>query len=419
MTLMCKNRFNLFFALLVAACSPMPTSFEQVEEDRVRTIDFVYRNRADTTLCEAAPGDSMEVIALFAGEKVHDIALSASFDVQTSMYGKASSFNEGPLDYTVTRSSLQDSGATEADTFAFRFKIPRDMLKTSSFLPEHEWVSVLPVEIRSTIPSSIASMSKTEIIAMLERFSEMEGMDSLSSSDTADPADDSLSSMYRTQFLPSAGTILQLFSASIELKAFVNGNYEILSYCTVRYHRSFRHLDTAVICNKNPVITRMGIYRVRQNNLTYFDPTIHTQPYEPIVLFDAAAGITLSDYTLAIEKDESYFLFAESDSQQQALSISGVPITETHLFEWFFQQDFTGVDTIELKERLSLYNTSDGPIVPLIPAATEAVDRCAVWVQVRDEAPGSRLYPTGSSVYRTRFFFTYSQDYLKDSGRLR
>ena len=411
--------FYFLLALAVVSGCEFSSSFEQIEEDRVRTIDFIYRNCADTALCEAAPGDSMEVIALFAGEKVRDIALTASFDVQTSVYGKVTSFNKEPLDYTVTRSTLKGPESTDADTFAFRFIIPGDMLKTSSFLPEHEWVSVLPAEMRGMIPSSIASMSKSEIIALLERFSEMNSpTDTSSNTDTAafdaDVMDDSLLLMYRTLFLPFAETVLQLFSASIELKAVVNGHYEIVSYCTVRYHRRFRDLDTEVICNENPVITKMGIYRVRQNNLFTFDPAIHTQSYKETVLYDATAGINVQDYTLSIEKDESYFLFAESDPPQQARSIMGVAITETHLFEWFYQQDFTGNDSVPVEDRLSLFNNADGPIVPLIPATTREINRCAVWIQVRDEALGPRLYPTGSSVYHTNIYFTYSNDYLKE-----
>jgi hypothetical protein len=376
------------------------SSFEQIEENRVRTIDFTYRNCADTTLCEASPGDSMEITALFAGEKVTDIALSVSFNVQLSIYGIYSAFDSLPLDYIIMKSSLQSPG-TDADTFTFRFRIPDSILATSSFLPEHNWADVFPEALRSQLPSSFTSMKKSQIIAELDSLSNQ----------SARP--DSIFGFPFTSFRPFAETILQIFTAPVELRALVNKKYEIVSYCSVRYNRRLHHFDNKITCNHNPLITRMGIYRVYQNNLTYFDPSKHTQRHDTIVLYDKENIVDNREYTLHIEKDESYFLFAQSDTPQETYSISGLPVKETHYFEWFYQQDFTGNDLVSTDEQMALLSNADGPIIPLHPASTRSIDHSGIWVQVRDAADGPRLYPTGSSVFRTNIFFTYSDEYIK------
>lgn len=389
----------LVMGVLLINCG-FSSSFEQIEENRVRTIDFTYRNCADTSLCEASPGDSMEIAALFAGGKVTDVALSVSFNVQLSIYGTYSAFDSLPLDYTVIKSTLQSPG-TDADTFTFRFKIPDSLLMISSFLPEYNWASTLPGELQSKLPVWFTSMKKSQVLAEL---------DSLSNK-SATP--DSIFGYPFTSFLPFADAILQSFTAPVELRAVVNKKYDIKSYCSVRYNRKLHHLINNVICNHNPLITRMGIYRVYQNNLSYFDPSIHTQRHDTIVLYDREKKIDNREYTLNIEKDESYFLFSESDIPQKVYSISGELIPETQYFGWFYQQNFTGNDSVSTDERMALLSNADGPIIPLHPAATRAIDHSSIWVQVRDEAVGSRLYPTGSSVFRTNIYFTYSDEYIK------
>ena len=401
----CSGIFVLFAVIMFVRCE-FSTSFEQIEENRVRTIDFIYRNRADTTLCEAAPGDSMEITALFAGEKVTDIALSVSFDVQVSIYGVCTASDSLPLDYTVIQSTLQSPG-TDADTFVFRFKIPDALLATSSYLPENNWAEALPEELRAMLPSALTAMKKSAITELLDTLSSQ-----------PEPPD-SIAGFPFTAFLLFAETILQIFTAPVELRALVNGRYEIVSYCTVRYNRRLRHCDESITCNRNPLVTRMGIYRVYQNNLMNFDPSQHTQRHDTIVLYDRERNVDNKEYALHIEKGVSYFLFAQGDTPQAAHSISGFPVQETQYFEWFYQQDFTGNDSVPSDERMALFGGSDGPIIPLHPAATRSIDHCAIWVQVRDEALGPRLYPTGSSVFRTNIFFTYSDEYIKKQEMLK
>lgn len=394
---------------LFVSCAEFSTSFEEIASDRVRTIDFIYRNCADTLLCEAAPGDSMKVTAIFAGEKVRDIDLSVSFDVRTSLYGKTESFGTKPLDYSTGRSTLHDSGSTDADTFVFTFKIPDDILIKSTFLPEQNWISVLPAELRPLIPAQVAAMSKSEVVAILQQSAALfAGHDT----STGNAAPDSQRAGLSERFPGGIETMLQLFSAHIEITALVNKQYSVTSYATVRYHRIFSPVDTTVIANSNPAVTRMGIYRVFRNNLTSFNPAVNSQPYEEIVLFDAATGIHRFDDTLTIRKNESYFLFVESDPPQPVWSIGGAAMFETHRYEWFYRQDVAGADTVDATDRMSVVNSVDGPVVPLMAATSNAVSRCDIWVQVRDEAVGPRLYPTGSAVFHTKLFFAYTSDYL-------
>ncbi len=395
----------LVMGVLLIHCG-FSSSFEQIEENRVRTIDFTYRNCADTSTCEASPGDSMEITALFAGEKVTDIELSVSFNVQRSIYGIYSTFDSLPLDYTIIKSTLQSPGS-DADTFTFRFKIPDSILITSSFLPEYNWADAFPAELRSWFPSSFTSTNKSDIIAKLNTVS----------SQSVPP--DTIFGLPFTSFLPFSETVLQIFTAPVELRALINKKYEIVSYCSVRYNRKLHHLDNYISCNYNPLITRMGIYRVYQNNLTFFDPSKHTQRHDTIVLYERENNIDNREYTLHIEKDVSYFLFAQSNTPQETHSIYGTSIKETYYFEWFYQQDFTGNDSVSTDEKMTLLSNADGPIIPLHPAATRSIDHSSIWIQVRDNADGAQLYPTGSSVFRTNIFFTYSDEYIKKQELLK
>lgn len=393
----------LMMGVLLIHCG-FSSSFEHIEENRVRTIDFIYRNCADTSTCEASPGDSLEITALFAGEKVTDITLSVSFNVQRSIYGITSAFDSLPLDYTIIKSTLPMSG-TDADTFTFRFKIPDSILITSSFLPEYNWADVFPVELSSQLPSSFTSMKKSEITTLLHSLSNL----------SVPP--DSMFGFPFTSLLPFAEIVSQVFTAPVELRALINKKYEVVSYCSVRYNRRLHQLDSKISCNHNPLITRMGVYRVYQNNLSFFDPSKHTQRHDTIILFDRKNNIDNSKYTLHIEKDVSYFLFAQSDTPQQVGS--GDSTQETYYFEWFYQQDFSGKDSISTEEQMALLSNNNSPIIPLHPAASRSIDHSTIWIQVRDHAEGVPLYPTGSSVFRTTIYFTYSDEYIKKQELLK
>jgi hypothetical protein len=394
--------------VLPIGCAEFSTSFEEIEENRVRTIDFTYKNLADTALCEAAPGDSMEITALFAGEIVQNIDMSISFDVVTTLYGQSKSSNKMPLDHYIVYSSLNSEKNSEADTFTFRFAVPQSMLKTSSFLPEENWVGELPKEFQPVIDPVFAAKTKTEMVSLIETFAENHERWYKTGAAAGLPVD-TLFTLYKTAFVPFAETYLQIFSALFELTVKVNGKYNVISQGTVRYHRKFgNHIHTV---NKNPRINEMGIYRVYQNNLTYFDPNIHSQAYEKIVLFDRLAGFSEPAYTLIVRPNESYFLFASADKPQTTVSMYGAAIEETYMFEWFYQQNLDKKDTLDSRDLVSITNTADGPVVPLHVSESGVVKRCGVWVQVRDEAIGPRLFPTGSTVCSTPLFFSYSSDF--------
>lgn len=407
MSIIVKSMYVLL-PILLLGCVEFSTSFEEIDENRVRTIDFFYKNLVDTALCEAAPGDSMEISALFAGEKVQTIDMSVSFDVLTTLYGQSNSSNKKPLDYHVIYSTLNNDMSTEADTFTFRFAVPQSMLKTSAFLPEENWVGALPEDVQRIINPVFAAKTKTEMVSLIETFTENHVRWDMAGAAAGLPVD-TLFTLYTTVFVPFAETYLQIFSALFELTAKVNGSYTVVSQGTVRYQRKFGNIGTV---NKNPQIKEMGIYRVFQNNVTYFDPALHSQPYEKIVLFDSVGGISDTAYTLTVRPNESYFVFALADEPQTAVSMYGTQVEETYKFEWFYQQNIDKKNTPDSKDRLSVINSDDGPIVPLHVSESGVVNRCCVWVQVRDEAIGPRLYPTGSAVYSAQLFFSYSPDFV-------
>jgi hypothetical protein len=68
----------LFFLLLVlVGCTDFPTTYDRIDDDRVRVLDFVYDP------AEAAPGDTVSCTAYFAGIPVdtNDISWHVSWNM--------------------------------------------------------------------------------------------------------------------------------------------------------------------------------------------------------------------------------------------------------------------------------------------------------------------------------------------------
>lgn len=406
----------LFFCKL--SCSNFPAGFEQIEKNKVRTLDFIYQNTLDTTLCEASPGDSVRLIAIFSGKKIENVEWNVSYDIITTLYGVDKVLDCLPLSYNLLKSTIQDTSSKPADTIALSFEIPESVIRNNTMI-QKQWYAHLPQNLISTLPENLKSLNKNELLDNIEYFSKMGCLWDSLISEKSDKLDSLLKmpgksgelfNQYHKEFKPCANQIIQSLSAKIRLKAIVNNEYIIYSYMTVRFNRLFSYMPNNIFVNKNPQITTIGLYQVHQDNLAFFDPAIHTQKYDSIILFSSIGDI-VSD-TILFDNGKSYFLFTNSNMPDTSKTFFGTLGVEKHRYEWFFALSKQEVAGIDYTYQMKIDNTNKLSIATLSPPKTNAIKSVILWVQVNDMFSNERLRPSGSSIVEKEIFFKYTLAYL-------
>jgi hypothetical protein len=392
---------------ILAGCADFPTSYERIGEGEIRVLDFTYEP------AEAAPGDSITLTAIIAGESIGPIDWNVSWNVVTDKYGTETAINYQPLQYI----DVQAPDFSSARTTSIRFRIPEDLLEQSAGIPDN-WIDAFPLSAQQAIPDSLKSIPKQTLLQALALFAaKARAWDSLVKTNPA--VEDSLMDLpeyrlYKTVFVPMAPAILQAFTARLMIQANINGYPDVRSRYTVRYNSKLTFIPH-VYKNSNPAITRMGIYRVEKANLSRFDPNdTQGMSFESITLFDRSGASPVHD-TVVISDDCSYFLFAQSDTPDSAINLyqSGVGTSntdkrvESHFFKWFFTSPVDQVRKAESDELMSIINTWNTPVVKLIPPACREITSVTIWSQVYDEFMNERLRPEGSSVAEAKCMIIY------------
>jgi hypothetical protein len=392
---------------ILAGCADFPTSYERIGEGEIRVLDFTYEP------AEAAPGDSVTLTAIIAGESIGPIDWNVSWNVVTDKYGTETAMDYQPLHYTDVQAPVFSS----ARTVSIRFRIPDDLLGQSAGISDN-WIDAFPLSARQAIPDSLKSISKHTLLQALALFAaKAPAWDSLVK--TNPTVEDSLMEfpeyrMYTTVFVPMAPAILQAFTARCMVQAKIDGYPDVRSRYTVRYNSKLSFIPH-VYKNSNPVITRMGIYSVEKANLSRFDPNdAQGFSFESITLFDLSGAAPVHD-TIMINNDCSYFLFAQSDTPDSAINLyqSGVGTSstdkrvESHFFKWFFESPHEQVQKAESDELMSIANMWNTPVVKMNPPACHDITSITIWSQVYDEFMNERLRPEGSSVAECKCILQY------------
>ena len=125
----------LLFAGLFAGCTVFPTSYERIEHEKTRMLDFIYEP------AEAAPGATVLLTAVFAGKEISANELTWKISKQLVMneYGAETALDTADLSITLRDASFSDN----TSTVSFSFVIPDDVLKNSPIIPER-WIDRLP-----------------------------------------------------------------------------------------------------------------------------------------------------------------------------------------------------------------------------------------------------------------------------------
>ena len=111
----------IFCYLLFLGCAQFPTSFNWVESDRIRVLDFIYEP------AEAAPGDTVTLFAVFAGDSIKplDVQWNVSYKLGGNSFNLEIADSIVPLVY----SPVDTTFSQNTFTVAIQFRIPDDVME--------------------------------------------------------------------------------------------------------------------------------------------------------------------------------------------------------------------------------------------------------------------------------------------------
>lgn len=403
-------------AFFISCGTLFPTSYARIDEDRVRILDYIYEP------AEAAPGEIVTVSTIYAGEGVslhkHDINWTVSFNVVSNNYGVDTALDIKPL-MMFGVSYHYFSKNTLRTVWSFR--IPDSVVFESAAIPE-DWTSLLPAEYQSEIPVFIKSLSRNDLISfthdLAKRAKEWGKIltDNPGSEDSLMQAD-SLYTLYKNDYSRYIPALLQLLTIRIRLFSDIRGVQKVRSTYSVRYNRCFADIPgSRVYVNKNPVIDSIGIYKVKKENLQYFDPEEGKYEYEFIRLFSEEysseiLGVPDSIQPVEIDRKCSYFVagFAgEPDSSMtiQSAMQNGPATVEGLSTQWYFQLDST--ETVDVSSYDFMNITNMGNFIELLhPPEDEKVQTFILWLEVNDYLLNEINRPQGSTLKEVMGRFIY------------
>ncbi|MDR0308258.1 MAG: hypothetical protein LBI42_15700 [Chitinispirillales bacterium] len=365
---------SIFFVL--AGCEDFSTSHQNIDSGEFRMLNFMFNP------AEAAPGDSITLVAVFAGKKknVEDIDWRISFNVMVDNYGGETAIGSEPL--SVYGRILDISFSENTQTIAYKFKVPENVVRKSASIPEN-WIEMVPAHIRSVIPSQFAAVRKNELIDSIEYY-----------------ANQSVIPSNFDRYLP---ILLQFFTVPVLITANINGEgreHKIQSSHSVRYNRYFP--DIAPV-NNNPEVDSILVYKVKGENIISFDNK-KGKSYETIK-YDKSK-------TLVISVQDGYTYFLEAFTSPLDLTTTmdaafmGAPrwnLPEEHVSYWQFQMDKEKSKGISLSKQMDINNMFGR----LIPPVNKNIEHFTMWLTVKDELFNERFRPRGSTLMEIQGKFEY------------
>ncbi len=417
-----QYRFRAFGVAIIVGtmfvgCGGWPSEFEQVKGDQPRMLDMVYRNlsagpdRHGRYLAEAAPGDTVEVDALFSGKEIRSITWMVSCDVRIGDYGTGdTALNYQPLELLP---GDEDPGFPRARDIAFRFVVPDSLLEVGV----HRLLSMLPPEVTDQIPDSIVGslvtgMDPEQLALSLGRAMGSESQDTLFKA-------------------------LQLLTTPVRILAVVNDTSRFKSDFVVRMHRFFEGSYPYIHTNRNPTVRFVGIVKMKRPepdrdyvgslrpNDTVF-VLASELPYIPEIYF-GDPGALLFTNTLLVDTGYVYAgvtdtgVFRYTDTRDTATSLTFTPSgtgagpgyePEIYRSQWFVQHAPDEEAVVSESDWISIITTGGGA-TPISPARDTSITEATLWVQVYDEFLGEFQRPTGSSLREVQVNFRYTREYAE------
>jgi len=395
--------FCFFPAVLVFTCTEFPTSFERIDSDVVRLLDFIYEP------AEASPGDTVEIKAVFTGKKIDltDVSWRFSTNVVGNKYGTDTAFDIRPLEET----PKQDYFSDNTTCISFKFVVPPDLFKTSGQI-SNNWTELLPMSILDSLTPEISRLDKCQLIDMINLLTLSPQMYSTIAASLEIPIE-KLSSI-----MP---LFSQIFTAKIRFFADVKDEISIQSDYSIRYHTRFSKIpQIPIFINHNPIIDSMGVYIVKGEKDSY-NPAENNHQF---IRIDKGNGST---NIVPVKKDHSYFLVVfhnHPDTFQSLFDLSG-PSGSLHLEKltriWFFRQNdqetrdistnrfmkTSGRDTksFDINSNKNYCNLQS--VSKFQPPTDKSIKTIIVWCQIHDDTDNEIFHPVGSTLKEGSFTFQY------------
>jgi hypothetical protein len=404
--------------LAAAGCVDFPNTFDRVDADMVRVLDFIYEP------AEAAPGDTITVTAVFAGKKVEagDLSWRLARDVVGNRGGAESARDQIDLDGSI---EVRDSTFSD-NTSCIRatFRLPPDLIEKSAAIPD-DWSSLLPTDNDLDIPPTLGFLLDRDVLLpMIESVVDRtpHWAEAFARGDTTAVEDslvnnDSLYAAYRA--IPSGmlNFALQALTVRTRLSVSIAGAYTVLSDYSVRYNSAFARLPgSGVHANHNPRIDSVGIYRVAKENLIDFDPKKSRHSYTWYPLLRDGTPI---DTTVLIDKGYSYFVAGHVDpaSIDSVTTLDAARGMSTDTLEdlksqWYFQLEAREIADLSAGRYMNIVNIGS-LIEPLFPATDKRVRTATIWLQVYDNKLNVFFRPRGSTLAEATVSFAYTDAYLR------
>jgi hypothetical protein len=395
--------FCCFPVFLVFTCTEFPTSFNRIDSDVVRLLDFIYEP------AEASPGDTVELKAVFTGKKfdLSDLSWSFSPNVVINKFGRDTAIDVRPLAVI----PKQDHYSDNTTCISFKFVVPPDLFKTSGQI-SNNWIEFLPQAVAQSIPPEISGLNKDQLIDMINLLTQSPQSYNTIASGLAIPIE-KLSSI-----MP---LFSQFFTAQMRFFADIKNEISIKSDYSVRYHSRFSKIpQIPVFLNHNPRIDSIGIYKVKGEKNSY-NPAENNHQFIRIDKGDRLTNI------VPVQDGYSYFLVAFHDHPDTFQSLFDLSISSgsLHLEKlttiWFFQQNDQetrdispnrfmkagGRDTrsFNINSTINYYDLQS--ISKITPPTDKSIKTITVWCQIRDDTDNEILHPVGSSLIEGSFTFQY------------
>jgi hypothetical protein len=356
-------------AMLCAGCEQFSTSYQRIESTEFRLLDFMY------SPADAAPGDTVTLVAVFAGKRVDTdahIDWWVSFNVITDMFGGQTVVDSTRLEPLAQRVDTTFSENTQ--TVAFRVPVPEDIVRASASIPE-AWGEMLHPAIRNMLAPDLLALTKGEMIDLIE------------SGQMANPQ------------------ILQLFTVPMRITARMHEPgrlpHAIHSRQSIRYNSRLAAMGIPdVPVNNNPAVDSIVTYKVRGKNLLTFNPETQS----------VAAAFRLDDAdepVIEVEDGFSYFMVVYSNgSIDSTITMDGNRAAERHLSYWQFTLDSEEIAGTH-HSRFMDFGSVTGTHWTLTPPRSRRITRFTFWLTLKDEAANVRLRPEGSVLVEINGRFVY------------
>ncbi|MFP4415956.1 MAG: hypothetical protein ACLFSB_01645 [Chitinispirillaceae bacterium] len=406
----------LLVFLGLIGCTEFPNSYNRVNADMIRTLDFMYEP------AEAVPGDTVTMTAVFAGRQfeIDEIDWSISFDVISNNYGIDTAYNLQPLPEVPVESSSSFSSNTQC--VVKKFVVPEDVIRNSPAIPRN-WLADIPEEFAGSIPEWVYSLQKDSVISMIETLTEKADewneylQDSTHTEETL-AASDPLFSLYVNRINHLLPELLQIFTAPMRIFADLPGAHRIKSDYWVRYNRQLIDLPGSMLYeNTNPVIDSISVYKVAEENLFSFDPDDDSYSYERIRLLGPGDeqwdGVPVN---VIVDEGYSYFITCHNQPPDSLITmdsaiVNGGKSEEKLNPQWYFQLSENEIEKLNVTEYMNIVDIGN-LIAALYPSTDERISTATIWLKLSDYMINENRHPVASTLKEVLVSFTYTQAYL-------